>query len=208
MNEEYIYLLKDEIYLYLLAFYNLHTRPTYVQLAEELKMTRQTISTKFKNLLNTNIILLKKEKGKQILVIKNPLEINVKKIREYFEQNNNYIANYQDFIYYINDYCYNNRKQVNNRQIIKKLKMSKQTYYNHKEAILYGIIYENELKYIGQTYTYKHRIHQHISNRPFLSEENFIILKKDIQGDPHEIERYLIEVLNPEWNIMNKIDFN
>lgn len=206
MNEEYIYLLKDEIYLYLLAFYNLHTKPTYTQLAEELRVTRQTISTKFKNLLDTNIISLKKEKGKQILIIKNPLELNVKKVREYLEQNNNYIANYQDFIYYINDYCYNNRKQVNNRQIIKKLKMSKQTYYDHKEATLYGIIYENELKYIGQTYTYKHRIRQHISNRPFLSEENFIILKKNIQGDPHEIERYLIEVLNPEWNIANRTD--
>lgn len=206
MNEEYIYLLKDKIYLYLLAFYNLHIKPTYTQLAEELKITRQTASVKFKNLLDTEIIKIKKENGKQLLFVKNPLNLKENKLQEYFIKNNNDIINFKEFLSQICDESLN--LKINTQEMINQLHVSNSTYYENKENIVYGIIYNHELKYIGKTDNYKRRMNQHIKIRPFLTEENFIILSKTENINPNTIERYLIEILNPEWNIVNRTDFN
>lgn len=204
MNEEYIYLLKDKIYLYLLAFYNLHTKPTYIQLAEELKITRQTVSAKFKNLLDAKIIKIKKENGKQLLFIENPLNLKENKLQKYFIENNNDIINFKDFINKMCDEL--SILELDVQKLIDQLHISKSTYYENKENIVYGIIYNHELKYVGKTCNYERRVREHIKTRPFLTEENFIVLLKTKSINPNKVEKYLIEILNPEWNTVNRTD--
>ena len=54
MNSYYV-LLKDKVYLMLLAFYNNKKMPTYEQLGQEIGLSRQTVSSRIKKLINDNI---------------------------------------------------------------------------------------------------------------------------------------------------------
>lgn len=73
-----------------------------------------------------------------------------------------------------------------------------------KEYVIYGIVSEGKLKYVGSTGCFKQRIYQHTSIRPFLTRNNFIILKIVSRKERYSKERELIKALSPEWNIMSK----
>lgn len=73
-----------------------------------------------------------------------------------------------------------------------------------KEYVIYGIVSEGKLKYVGSTGCLKQRIYQHTSIRPFLTRNNFIILKIVSRKERYSKERELIKALSPEWNIMSK----
>lgn len=70
-------LLKNKLYLYLLANYNGAIKPSFVELSKKLDMTRQTISTHYKKLVNDGLIL---EEDKKITVT-NPLNISIIELR-------------------------------------------------------------------------------------------------------------------------------
>ena len=78
-------LLKDKVYLTLLAFYNHKKMPSFTELGKIIGITRQTASTKTKELLNNGIISIDEE---DILLVNNDLDIDVSLLREYLKKNN------------------------------------------------------------------------------------------------------------------------
>lgn len=71
-------LLKNKLYLYLLANYNGAVKPSFVELSKKLDMTRQTISIHYKKLVSDGVVL---EDGKKITVT-NPLNISIVELRQ------------------------------------------------------------------------------------------------------------------------------
>ena len=55
MDKDYT-ILKDKVYLYLLAFYNNQPVPNFIKIGKEIGMTRQTISTHYSSLIQKNLI--------------------------------------------------------------------------------------------------------------------------------------------------------
>ena len=88
------------------------------------------------------------------------------------------------------------------------LNISKDNYYNQlsRNEVIYGIVSEGIVKYVGCTQNYEKRMKQHIKKRPFLSCNNFIILKQIDNKDVNrfDYEKILIQLLQPEWNIASK----
>lgn len=84
--------------------------------------------------------------------------------------------------------------------------MSRAQMYVDYHSVVYGIYSEGKIKYIGTTAHFEKRIKQHIAKRPYLTSNNFIILadSNNIQIDKFKIENQLIDLLQPEWNIMGK----
>jgi hypothetical protein len=76
----------------------------------------------------------------------------------------------------------------------KELGMARGTTYAITHSVVYGIVYEDKIRYVGTTKHYKERIRQHIKKRPFLSEDNFIILM-EAADDRHAHEREFINKL-------------
>ena len=77
-------------------------------------------------------------------------------------------------------------------------------HYLDQNMVVYGIISEGIIKYIGSTKNYEERKKQHILKRPFLTPSNFVILKQITENDRFTLERELIHIIQPEWNIMSK----
>ena len=86
--------------------------------------------------------------------------------------------------------------------IAKSLNMSKGTAYAKTHSVIYAIVVDGIVKYIGTSSRFEKRISEHIRNRSFLTKENFIILKDDVGKDSFFIENQLILLLQPEWNKM------
>lgn len=63
-------------------------------------------------------------------------------------------------------------------------------------VIVYGIIHEGKLKYIGSTKNFPLRI---IKKRPFLTKDNFIIIKGVPFNTQFNVELDLIHYLQPEY---------
>ena len=72
----------------------------------------------------------------------------------------------------------------------------------NSECVVYGIVSEGVVKYVGSTKHYQERIKEHILKRPFLTSNNFIILKRVELNERFSYEGVLIKILKPEWNIM------
>lgn len=70
--------------------------------------------------------------------------------------------------------------------------------------VIYGIVVQGELKYVGSTESLKNRMIDHISKRPFLTKKNFVILKNCGLKPRFKQEAEVIAALNPPWNIMSK----
>ena len=68
-------LLKNNVYLTLLAFYNNKTMPTYVELGKISGITRQTAAKKVKELIDNNII---KVNTNNILSVDNNMERSIR----------------------------------------------------------------------------------------------------------------------------------
>lgn len=188
-------LLKDNVYLTLLAFYDNVKMPSFVSLSQKTGLTRQTVSKKVKNLLDTELIIIDEN---DIVHVSNKLDINVNKL--------NYILTLYPGINVLTLKEKLFGPVDNISEAAKELGLSRTSIYHCKNSkmVVYGIISEGIVKYIGSTKCYEERIKQHILNRPFLTNSNFIILKEIDENDRFFQERQLIEIIQPEWNIMGK----
>lgn len=70
--------------------------------------------------------------------------------------------------------------------------------------VIYGIVVQGELKYVGSTESLKSRMIDHINKRPFLTKKNFVVLKNCGLKSRFKQEAEIIAALNPPWNIMSK----
>lgn len=89
---------------------------------------------------------------------------------------------------------------VDKTELAKELEVSRSSLYLDTHKVIYAIISEGKIKYIGTTSHYEDRIAQHIKKRPFLTPSNFIILVDNV--NKFDIELDLIHLLQPEWNQM------
>ena len=71
-------LLKNYVYLYLLAYYDGKQMPSYVELAKRLDIARQTASAKVRAMINDELVCI----NDGIIIVKNPLNIDVNKLIE------------------------------------------------------------------------------------------------------------------------------
>lgn len=192
-------LLKDNVYLTLLAFYNGQKMPKYTTIGNIVNITRQTVAKRVKNLIDSELIFLDEN---NIVSVKNELNINVNVLAEILTTNPN--AN----VLYLKNKLFQNEDNSNKTaaEEAEELNISVSTFYNcQKERfVVYGIISEGVIKYVGSTKCYENRIKQHILTRPFLNMSNFIILKEVTEENRFFEERQLISIIQPEWNIMSK----
>ena len=80
-------LLKNKVYLALLAYYDADEMPSFIELGKIVGVSRQTASTKVKELLNNNIIKLD---DNDILTISNPLNIDKNELKAYLEMTDSF----------------------------------------------------------------------------------------------------------------------
>lgn len=197
MDKDYT-ILKDEVYLHLLAFYNNQVSPNFTAIGKEIGMTRQTISKHFDSLIIKGLICM----NNSILKVMNPLEIDINKLRKLLLNNiTNPIALCKELFF---------GDALSIQTLAKITDTPRSSYYNSvKESkdgmvIVYGIVHEGKLKYIGSTKNYQSRIAQHINNRTFLTKDNFIIIKEVPFNTQFNVELDLIHTLQPEWNTIGK----
>jgi DNA-binding transcriptional regulator YhcF (GntR family) len=190
-------LLKNNVYLTLLAFYNGQKMPSYTQLGVKTGLTRQTVSKKVQELIGQQLIQI----DDNILNVSNTMDIDVDLLRDILTQQPGINA-----VELKKQLIKQEAVESNVIDLAKELHMSRSAIYNYQHAkmVVYGIISEGIIKYIGSTKNYEERMKQHMLNRPFLSRSNFIILKEITDNDRFLYERVLIQTLQPEWNIMNK----
>ena len=193
MNVE---LLKNNVYLTLLAFYNGGKMPKYTTLSKQIGITRQTVSTKVNKLKEQGIISVD-DNG--ILSIKNINDLDIELLKSILISNPN--INSIDLQIELFGLKYKNAYDL-----AEKTGISVNSIYNNldSEIVVYGIISEGVVKYVGSTKHYDERIKEHIRKRNFLSRENFIILKKVELNDRFNYEKTLIQILKPEWNVIGK----
>lgn len=178
-------LLKNKLYLYLLANYNGAVKPSFVELSKKLDMTRQTISIHYKKLVSDGVVL---EDGKKITVT-NPLNISIVELRQALDSGVFDEKKFKQMILYQN---------ARRAYIIED-----SSEFTPAGTIVYGIMSEGKIKYVGSSKNFYERIKQHIRKRPFLEEKDFVILKEvpyDQNRFNYELE--LIHLLQPEWNII------
>ena len=190
-------LLKDKVYLTLLAFYNHKKMPSFTELGKTIGITRQTASTKTKELLNNGTISID-ENG--MLLVNNDLDIDVSLLREYLKKNNFSFDPLQ-----MKELLFPISKAQTKTEMANELGVSRSSLYKDDHIVVYGICSEGKIKYIGTTKHYQDRIRQHIKNRPFLSSSNFVILADNVENYGYNLELELIHLLQPEWNKMGKI---
>lgn len=189
-------LLKDKVYLTLLAFYNHKKMPSFIELGKIIGITRQTASVKVKELLNNSIISVD-ENG--ILLVNNDLDIDVSLLREYLKENN-----FSFNVLQMRELLFSISKVQTKTEIANELGISRSSLYTDDHIVVYGICSEGKIKYIGTTKHYQDRINQHISNKPFLNSSNFVILADNVGNHGYNLELELIHLLQPEWNKMGK----
>ena len=174
---------KNKVYLYLLIAYNGKHMPKYTELGKKIGCTRQTVASKISELISNDIVSIDEF---NTIFVKNVLELNLNKIKEelgiIIEDNDN-----------------------EEEKIIDYNKDVKETF--NQESIIYGIVVDGELKYVGSTDRYEDRMFEHMRKRKFLTEKNFVILNKENNKGRFNIERQLIHLLKPEWNIAG-LSFN
>ena len=183
-------LLKDNVYLTLLAFYNNNCMPSFVEIGRKVGCTRQTASKKVQNLMENGIIEVD---DKNILTVKNTLELDIDILKNLLIENPLISAIELEKIFFSNN---------NKNDIMNNLQISYGNYYGEQkyESVVYGIISEGIIKYVGCTKRYDERMKEHIRKRPFLTTGNFVILKRINSNDKFNYERQLINILDPEWN--------
>lgn len=184
-------LLKNRVYLILLANYNQKKMPSFTELGKLTDLTRQTASTKTKELMEKGLILLD---DNNIITVLNPLNIDKTNLISYLKITESF--NPQE----LKEYLFGPSVETIKDQA-KELKVSRSSLYLDNDGVVYGIVSEGKIKYIGTSAHFENRIQQHIKKRPFLKPSDFIILA---ENKSFNIEKELIHLLEPEWNIMSK----
>ena len=75
-------IIKNRVYLWLLAFYNTKIMPSYSALSQELEISRQTVSVKIKELIDKELIIIQDDKK---LIVNNPYNINIFILQKYLK---------------------------------------------------------------------------------------------------------------------------
>ena len=140
-------LLKNKVYLTLLAFYNNFELPSFVALGKEIGISRQTASTRVKELINAQIIELDEENRLQV---HNPLNIDVVKLQEYLNECEEF--NPVDLKAYLF------RPAESKAAAARELGMSRAQMYVDYASVVYGICSEGKIKYVGTTAHFERRI--------------------------------------------------
>lgn len=193
-----IKILRNKVYLTLLSFYDGGKMPTITELSRNAGVSRQTTSKYLKRLIDEGIVITHRD----FIEVKNDLNLNVRKITDYLCEN---IYRF-DAIQLYNKLYEDNH--LSRREIGEKLGMARQTIYNDNCNVVYGIVYNSELKYIGSTCHYKQTCQQLIREDKFpveLTQENFIVLLDNIPN-PYMEALNLVREIQPEWNIVHSLD--
>lgn len=186
-------LLKNRLYLTLLAFYDGQELPSYVQLGKENGISRQTASARVKTLIKDNLIIIWEDKT---ITVKNPLNLNIDILKEYLNSGETFNA------IELKEKMFQEKRTKT--ELAEELQVSRSSLSMDQHTVVYGICSEGKIKYIGTSKHFEDRIKQHIKNRPFLTAANFIILADNIIDNNFYIENQLIDILQPEWNILGK----
>lgn len=185
-------LLKNKVYLTLLAYYDQKKMPSYVELGEKVGISRQTASTRTKELFDEGLI----EKSDNKIVVQNKLNIDMLLLKSYLDNNRFDPVELKQLLF--------EDSEQTKTDLAKELGVSRASIYLDQHTVIYAICSEGKIKYIGTTTHYEDRINQHIKKRPFLTPSNFIVLVDNILGTGYRTELELIHLLQPEWNIMGK----
>lgn len=169
---------KNKVYLHLLVYFNNTPMPSYVDLAKMIGCSRQTISKKVKELIDLEYVDID-DLG--VVHVDNVLHLNVEEMKPFLNPQ------------------YNRTIEIDKKEIQKQAIEEM-----NRNVIIYGIISEGTLKYVGSTFRYLERMREHMLKRPFLKEQNFIILQEVSERERFRKEDALIKMLSPEWNIMSK----
>lgn len=189
-------LLKDNVYLTLLAFYRNQKMPSYSELGRKIGLTRQTVSTRVKKLIQDKIIELDEDNN---VIVLEEIDVDKDLLRQILTETPN--IDVVDLNFRLNGEL----KEVDSVYDLSDLiDVPTSTIYANKnsECVVYGIVSEGVVKYVGSTKHYQERIKEHILKRPFLTSNNFIILKRVELNERFSYEGVLIKILKPEWNIM------
>ena len=189
-------LLKDNVYLTLLAFYRNQKMPSYSELGRKIGLTRQTVSTRVKKLIQDKIIELDEDNN---VIILEEIDVDKDLLRQILTETPN--IDVVDLNFRLNGQL----KEVDSVYDLSDLiDVPTSTIYANKnsECVVYGIVSEGVVKYVGSTKHYQERIKEHILKRPFLTSNNFIILKRVELNERFSYEGVVIKILKPEWNIM------
>ena len=193
-------LIKNKVYLYLLAFYDGCPLPPSTVLAKQIGITRQTVSKKYKELKDTEIITITPS---ETIVVKNEYNIDKNVLKNFLQNNSNY--SYESLLSILK-LPFNNRKEIEEKYGISVKTLKNEETKDDNFCYIYGIVINGVLEYVGSTNNLELRKKQHILRRPFLKDENFIILKKLSSQDKLDEEKLNIKLYNPEWNIVSKIE--
>lgn len=193
-------LIKNKVYLYLLAFYDGCPLPPSTVLAKQIGITRQTVSKKYKELKDTEIITIT---SSETIIVKNEYNIDKNVLKNFLQNNSNY--SYETLLSILK-LPFNNRKEIEERYGISVKTLKNEETKDDNFCYIYGIVINGVLEYVGSTNNLELRKKQHILRRPFLKDENFIILKKLSSQDKLDEEKLNIKLYNPEWNIVSKIE--
>ena len=188
-------LLKNKLYLILLAYYNEGKMPSFTKLGEKIGISRQTASTRFKELLKNGLIT---QDENDLIFVSNPLNIDLNKLKNYLDQNET--INLLELKYYL----FGTQENETKKDLAKQLGVSRSSLYLDEHSVVYAIQSEGRIKYIGTTQHFEDRIRQHIKKRPFLTPNNFLILVDNSNSQGYNIELELIHLLQTEWNVMGK----
>lgn len=193
-------LIKNKVYLYLLAFYDGCPLPPSTVLAKQIGITRQTVSKKYKELKDKEIITITPS---ETIIVKNEYNIDKNVLKNFLQNNSNY--SYEALLSILK-LPFNNRKEIEEKYGISVKTLKNEETKDDNFCYIYGIVIDGVLEYVGSTNNLELRKKQHILRRPFLKDENFIILKKLSSQDKLDEEKLNIKLYNPEWNIVSKIE--
>lgn len=194
-------LIKNKVYLYLLAFYDGNPLPPATVLAKQIGITRQTVSKKYKELQESGVL---SANDQNLIIIKNEYNIDKETLKNFLQNNSNYT--YESLLA-ATGLMLDTRKDIEREYGISVKTLKNEETKDNEFCYIYGIVLNGELEYVGSTNNLDLRKKQHMARRSFLKDENFIIIKKLPYQDKLEAEKINIKTYNPDWNEVSKLTF-
>ena len=188
-------ILKDKIYIWLLVYYNNKKIPNNTALGREIGANRNTVASHIKKLVEKGYLTITEDK---IVLVNNFLNLDEVIIRDYLETTSSYSAVdlYQRLM--------EDNEIITKAQMAQELGMCRESVYHEAHSVVYAIVYEGKIRYVGCSNRFEARRRQHKEKRPFLTDDNFIIMYDNVGKNLFAMERELIRILQPEWNIALK----
>jgi DNA-binding transcriptional ArsR family regulator len=194
-------LLTNDLYLYLLVHQHQFEKVNYSELSKVLGKTRQTISKYYQVLLEEEVI---EEDDLGFIVVNNLYSLNEEELNLIEKTILKYPSNYIAYLI-----CKNRHPDYKDSVICNMLDISYKNFgilkqdleiSNNMENYVYAIIQDKVIKYVGSTAHLTSRIESHCRKRPFLREQDFIILEKCNKIMRFDREAFYRQLFKPEWN--------